>query len=80
MIPGGNETNINGEPIDVLANLRFKKELAAEAVPFILQQIADLRESLLVSGEPANPALDEWENKFRAIAQVFGVDPEPDEE
>jgi hypothetical protein len=80
MIPGGNETNINGDPVDVLVTLRFKKELAAAAVPFMLQMIADVRESLLVSGEPANPALDEWEQKFRAIAQVFGVDPEPDEE
>jgi hypothetical protein len=79
MIPDGNETNMNGDPIDVLAYLRFKKELAAEVVPFMLQKIADLREELLLSGQSESPALDDCEGRFRAVARVFGVDPEPEE-
>ena len=70
--------NGDGEPIDVIANLRSKKELAATIVPGMIMILEDLEEQMLLKGEKDDGTIEDMKDKMREIASAYGVDPEPD--
>lgn len=72
--------NEAGEPIDVLANLKAKKELAKAVVPGMMDLIEDLQERMLLIGEKDDEKIEEMKEQMRAIAEAYGIDPEGGED
>ena len=83
MIPPGDATNINGEPIDVLANIRAKREIFSVLMPGLMNLTDEVRESLLLGGELGDNErefLDEAQKNMRQIAGIFRIDLDAEEE